>query len=130
MKFKDLKFGWETLKQVTHDNISIDLPQCINNLHVLMLMGICFYSWRLKVLVFAHKEVEGFCFCSWRLKVLVFALREVEDFCFCFWMFKIFVVSFECWRFLFILLDVEGFDFTFWCERLLLLLLDVQSSYF
>jgi hypothetical protein len=44
--------------------------------------------------------------------------------------FKVFVVSFECWRFLFILLNVEGFcsyfwmlkvlTFIFWCQRLLL----------
>jgi hypothetical protein len=30
LKFKDLKVGQETIKQVTHGNISIDLPQCIN----------------------------------------------------------------------------------------------------
>jgi hypothetical protein len=33
-----MKFGWETFKQVTHGNISIDLPQCINDLHALMFI--------------------------------------------------------------------------------------------
>ncbi len=48
-----------------------------------------FCSWRLKVLVFALKdiegyvlkEVEGFYFCSWRLKVFIFALKDIEGSC-------------------------------------------------
>jgi hypothetical protein len=31
-----MKFGWETLKQMIHGSISIDLPQCVNDLHVFM----------------------------------------------------------------------------------------------
>jgi len=31
-----MKFGQETFKQMTHGNISIELPQCINNLHAFM----------------------------------------------------------------------------------------------
>jgi hypothetical protein len=69
---------------VTHGSISTDLPQCINDLHVLMLIGFCFCSWRLKGFVLDLKEVEGFCFCSWRLKGLVFVLKEVEGFFFTF----------------------------------------------
>jgi hypothetical protein len=64
LKFKDLKFGRETFKQVTHGNISTDMPQCINDFHVLMLMGF----------LFLLLEVESFCFCFWRLKAFVFAL--------------------------------------------------------
>jgi hypothetical protein len=37
-QFKDLKFGWETFKQETHANISINVPQCINDLHALMFI--------------------------------------------------------------------------------------------
>jgi len=62
LKFKDLKFGRETLKQVIHGNISTDLLQCINDLHALMFMDFCFCFWRLKVLVLAPREVEGFFF--------------------------------------------------------------------
>jgi len=43
LKFKDLKFGQETFKQVTHGSISTYIPQCINDLHV-MFMGFCFCS--------------------------------------------------------------------------------------
>jgi len=64
LKFKDLKFGQETLKQVTHGRLSTNLPQCIKDLHAFMLMGFCFCSWRLKGLAFAFKEVEGSCFRS------------------------------------------------------------------
>jgi hypothetical protein len=55
-------------------------------------------------------------------------------------MLKVFVFSFECWRFLLIVLDVEGFYFYFliWkvialileCSKFLLLFLDVKSSCF
>jgi hypothetical protein len=38
LKFKNLKFGRETFKQVTHGNISTNLPQCINDLHALMFI--------------------------------------------------------------------------------------------
>jgi hypothetical protein len=51
---------------------------------------------------------------------------------------KVFVVSFECWRFLLILLDVEGFYFYFLmlkfiafilkCLKFLLLVLNVESA--
>jgi hypothetical protein len=39
---------------------------------------------RLKVLVFILIMVEASFFCSWRLKVLVFAFKKVEGFCFFF----------------------------------------------
>jgi hypothetical protein len=38
LKFRNLKFGWETLKQVTHGSISTNLPKCINDLHVFMFI--------------------------------------------------------------------------------------------
>jgi hypothetical protein len=38
LKFKNLKFGQETLLQVIHSSISTDLPQCINDLHALILI--------------------------------------------------------------------------------------------
>jgi hypothetical protein len=55
----NLKFGRKTFQQMTNGSISTYLPQYMNNLHVLMLMGFCFCSWRLKVLIFVLKEVEG-----------------------------------------------------------------------
>jgi len=39
-------------------------------------------------LLFLFLEVEGFFLCSWKLKVLIFALREVQGFAFAF--------AFEC----------------------------------
>jgi hypothetical protein len=65
-------------------------------------------------------------------------------------MLKVFVVSFECWRFLLILLDIEGsyfyflmlkgYYFYFWmfkvlifgfrCWKFLFILLDIEGSYF
>ncbi len=91
------------------------------------------------------RKVEGLCFCSWRLKV--FALKEVEGFCSCFWMLKVFVIYFEYWRFLLILLDVEGYYVTFlffifysWmlkvltfgfrCWKFLFLFLNIAGFYF
>jgi hypothetical protein len=44
-----------------------------------------------------------------RLKVLIF--KEVEGFCYCFLMLKVFFISFECWKFLLLFLNVEGFYF-------------------
>jgi hypothetical protein len=38
LKFKDLKFGWKTFKQMTHGNISTNLPKSINELHVFMFI--------------------------------------------------------------------------------------------
>jgi uncharacterized membrane protein YGL010W len=57
-----MKFGWEIIKQVTHGSISTNLPQFIDDLHALMLMGFCFCFWRLKVFIFAFEKVEGFCY--------------------------------------------------------------------
>jgi hypothetical protein len=63
----------------------------------------------------------------------------LKGFCSSFWMLKVFIVSFECWRFLLILLDVEGpyfyflmlkvIVYTFGCSKFLLLVLDVESSF-
>jgi hypothetical protein len=33
-----LKFEQETFKEVTHGSVSTNLPQCINDLHALMLI--------------------------------------------------------------------------------------------
>jgi hypothetical protein len=105
LNFEIKKNGQKTFEQMTHGNISTDLPQCINKLHVLMLMGFCFCSWRLKGLVFAFRKVEGFYFCSWTLKGLVFTFEKVEGFCFFSWRLKGLVLIFK---------EVEGFCFCSW----------------
>jgi len=87
--------------------------------------GCFFYSWRLRVLVFALKEVEGFCFYSWRLKVFDFAFKcsifllfllNVEGSCsyFYFLMLKVIALIFGCSKFLLLVLDVESFYFYSW----------------
>jgi len=73
LKFEILKIEQETFKQVTHDSISINLPQCINNLHVLYAYGFLFCFSRLKGLIFALRDVKGF----------LFLLLEVEGSYFC-----------------------------------------------
>jgi hypothetical protein len=45
-------------------------------------------------------------------------------------MFKVFVVSFECWRFLLLLLMLKVTILILGCWKFLLLVLDVESSYF
>jgi hypothetical protein len=45
-------------------------------------------------------------------------------------MFKVFVVSFECWRFLLLLLMLKVTILILGCSKFLLLVLDVESSYF
>jgi hypothetical protein len=81
-----------------------------------------FCFWRLKVLIFAFKEVEGFCFYFWMLKVFVFAFREVEGFC-CFFL----VLKVEGSYFSFLMLKVIAI--TFGCSKFLMLVLNVESSY-
>jgi hypothetical protein len=73
-----------------------------------------FFSWRLKVLVFTLREVEGFCFYYWRLKVLVLVLKEVKGFCFFSWRLKVFVLTIR---------KVESFYFYPWRLKVLVLVL-------
>jgi hypothetical protein len=82
LKFKDLKFGQETFKQLTHGSISTNLPQYINDLHAFMLMGFCFCIWRLKVLILTFKEVESFFFAFGCLEFLSLLLKRLKVFAF------------------------------------------------
>jgi hypothetical protein len=56
LKFKDLQFGWETFKQVTHGSISTNPPQCINDLHALM-----FIVKKIKIIFFLNLYIQTFC---------------------------------------------------------------------
>ncbi len=140
---------------MTHGSISTYLPQCINDLHALMLIGFCFYSWRLKVLVFIFKEVEGSFLKKLKVFVLTFEcwrylliLLDVEGFYFYLlilkgyhsysWMLKVLIFGFKCWKFLLLFLKIEGSYFCSWMLKVLVitfkcwrfLLLDVEGSYF
>jgi hypothetical protein len=73
--------------------------------------------------------MKGYCSYFWMFKVLVFGFRfwkflllllDIEGSYFCSWMLKVLVL----------LLDVEGFCFCFWMLKVLLTLLDVEDSYF
>jgi hypothetical protein len=92
---------------------------------------------RLKV--FAFREVEGFYFCFLMLKVfvvsfecwrLLFLLFDVKCYCFFSWMFKVLTFVFRCSKFLFLLLDIEGFSFYYWMLKVLFILLGVEGFYF
>ncbi len=143
---------------MTHGSISTNLPQCIKDLHVLMLMSFFFCSWRLKRFFFVLGSwrflslilerfkvlllllnVAGFCCFFWMLKVLahtfgcwrlLLLLFDVKSYYFYSWMFKVPTFGFRCWKFLLLHLDIEGFYFVLGCWRFLLLLLYVNDFCF
>ncbi len=114
---------------MTHGNISTNLPQCINDLHVLMLMNFCFCSWRLKAFFFVLGSWRFLSLLLEKFKVLLLLLN-VEGFCCFFWMLKVLAHTFGCWRLLLLLFDVKNYYFYFWMFKVPTFGLDVESSYF
>jgi hypothetical protein len=124
---------------MTHGSISTNLPKCINDLHVLMLMSFCFCSWRLKAFFFVLGSWRFLSLLLERFKVLLLLLN-VEGFCCFFWMLKVLAHTFGCWRLLLLLFDVKSYYFSSWmfkvptfgfrCWKFLLLHLDIEGFYF
>jgi hypothetical protein len=129
-----MKFRQETFKRMTHCSILIDLPQCINDLHVFMHI---FKEFKMSFSknIFIFKHVEGLYFYFLMLKVIVFTfgcskflllVLDDESFCSYFWILKVLTFIFRCWRIL--LLDVKGlwflvfclftYSFKKWCESI------------
>ncbi len=109
LKFKDIKFKWETFKQVTHCNISTNVPQCINDLHVLMFMGFSFALGGWRFLFFLLKRLKAFVFTLGGRRFLFLFLERL----------KVFDFAFKCSNFLLFLLNVEGSCSYFWMLKVL-----------